>query len=340
MKAFVLLITLFLSAPWALAQNLSFISLPDSVNASFRGLSVVDETTVWLAGSKGWVGRSTDGGQTWAFEQIRGYEALDFRSLYAFSAEKAIVANAGSPGYILLTEDAGKTWQKVGELLHPDAFMDGVDFWNENEGLIYGDPIEGHMLLMKTQDGGRTWQELPLNQRPKLEEGEASFAASGTNIRCMGEAEVRIATGGKKSRLWVSENKGANWKAIETPILQGESAQGIFSFDFYTPTQGLLVGGDYTQALLEEKHVWVTTDGGSQWTFPSPATKGYRSGVAYLTATRLLACGTSGIDISENGGLAWRVLSEEGFHVVKTFPSGKRAILAGGKGKVGLVVWE
>ena len=42
---------------------------------------------------------------------------------------------------------------------------------------------------------------------------------------------------------------------------------------------------------------------------------GYRSGVAYASAAKLLvACGRTGIDYSKNGGNDWIPLSEEGYY--------------------------
>ena len=169
----------------------------------FRGLSVVDDHVAWLSGSKGWVGLTIDGGNTWAFSQVKGFEASDFRSLYAFDARRAVIANAGSPATILITDDGGKIWKSVHTNVHKSAFIDGVDFWNEKDGMMYGDPIDGKMLLLRSADSGLTW--VALSGAPHLEKGEASFAASGTGIRCTGKREVIIATGGLVSRLWKSQ---------------------------------------------------------------------------------------------------------------------------------------
>jgi photosystem II stability/assembly factor-like uncharacterized protein len=75
--------------------------------------------------------------------------------------------------------------------------MDGIDFWNDTEGIIYGDAIDKRMLLLATHDGGKIWKELPEAQRPILSEGEGSFAASGTGIRYYDQSRLLISTGGK-----------------------------------------------------------------------------------------------------------------------------------------------
>ena len=90
-------------------------------------------------------------------QSVKDFEAVDFRSLYAFDSLNAIIANAGSPASILKTVDGGKTWKEVYHNEHKDIFLDGIDFWDSQRGLIYGDPINSHMQILKTSDGGNTW---------------------------------------------------------------------------------------------------------------------------------------------------------------------------------------
>jgi photosystem II stability/assembly factor-like uncharacterized protein len=218
MNYFLSLLFLFLFS-FTYAQDYKFHKANASSTASFRGLSVVNDNVAWISGSQGQVGVTIDGGKTWSFNTIKGHEKSEFRSLYAFDATHAIIANAGSPGYIFTTADAGKTWTIVHTLTHKDAFFDGIDFWNSKEGIIYGDPIDGKMLLLKTTDGGQSWKEV--SEAPQLESGEASFAASGTGIRCIRNNKIIICTGGTISRLWISSDKGEHWINRITPIIQG-----------------------------------------------------------------------------------------------------------------------
>src|ERR1019366_1947591 len=111
---------------------------------------------------------------------------------------------------------------------------------NNKEGIIYGDPIKGRMMILRTHDGGLTWLELPESNRPVLVEGEASFAASGTSIRCLKNNKVIIATGGKVSGLLSSNNKGLKWSSVNTPIIHGQNSTGIFSFAFLNEKTGII----------------------------------------------------------------------------------------------------
>lgn len=313
------------------SQTYSLQNCEVSAQSSFRGLSVVDDKVAWASGSNGWVGRSTDGAINWKFKQVQGFEKLDFRSLFAFNEQRAIIANAGSPAHILQTTDGGITWEIVYQSNHPDFFFDGIDFWNDMEGIIYGDAIQGHMLILVTKDGGKTWKELPESQRPKLNEGEGSFAASGTGIRCYDKSKVMISTGGKVSRLFISENLGTSWKALSPPILQGESSTGVFSLAF-RDKMGIVVGGDYLRDSLRVQHILLTQDEGNTWLAPTTPTRGLRECVEFLSKKVVIATGPTGTDLSNNSGVDWKPLSnEKGFHVVRKARKGKLVILTGNK---------
>lgn len=306
--------------------------------ASFRGLCVVDDKVAWVSGSNGWVGVSSDGGEKWVFNNVKGFEKLDFRSLYAFDERTAIIANAGSPANILRTTDGGMNWSIVFKNDHKDAFLDGIDFWNEKEGLLYGDPINGKMLLLYTNNGGLSWKEIPEQNRPSLEEGEASFAASGTGIRCLPNGIVLIATGGKVSRLWKSEDKGTTWKSMNTPITQGLTMTGMYSLAFKDANNGVVVGGDYEKDTLRTKHIFYTHDGGKTWQPPIMPTRGLRECVEYIDSMTLISTGLPGVDISYDGAKTWKPLSDEKyFHVLRKARKGSLIIAAGGRGRLSVL---
>lgn len=332
-----LFICFLLLSKAVVAQDVTLKIISSGVDASFRGLSVADDRVAWVSGSKGTIGVTRDGGATWKFSQVPGFEKFDFRSVYAFDESKAIIANAGAPANILLTTNGGATWKVVYTNTDTAAFIDGVDFWNEKEGMVYGDPINHRMLLVRTNDGGETWQELAEQERPLLNRGEASFAASGTNIRWVASREIMIATGGETSRIWHSLDKGSTWRTIPVPMLQGEPSTGIFSIA-RKGSRLIAVGGDYLRDTLTVEHVFYSADKGRTWRAPVQPTRGYRECVEFITADLVIATGPRGTDVSSDAGATWKALSDEtGFHVVRKARNGKLVLMAGGQGKIALV---
>ncbi len=330
-----LITSLILYSPMVYGQAYRLNRVAVGSDASFRGLSVVDDRVAWISGSKGTVGRSTDGGYSWQVQQASGYEKSDFRSLYAFDDQRAVIANAGSPGAILRTEDGGKNWETVYTNNHPDIFFDGMDFWNDQDGLIYGDPIEGKMVLLRTSDGGKTWKAI--DQAPSLEKGEASFAASGTGIRCIGKKEVVICTGGLVSRFWMSSDAGEHFTSLRPPIIQGKPTAGILS----AAVQGnkiILVGGDFQDLTLAKAHHLYSVDQGKTWLTPTIPVRAYRECVEYISRDVWIAVGPSGAEVSVDGGEVWHMLSDEkGLHVIRKARKGKLIVTAGSAGAVFLI---
>ena len=315
-------------------QSQTLIPLASGKNTSLRGLSVVDETVAWASGSKGWTARSINGGKTWIWKQILGYENLDFRDIEAFSANRALLLSAGTPAVILLTTDGGSVWKEVYRNDSPEIFLDGMDFWDAERGLIYGDPIKSKLVLLKTSNGGVNWENISQNNTINLMVGEASFAASGTAIRCDSKGNTWIATGGSKSRIFYSSDYGNSWKVNDCPIIQGKSSTGPFSIAFYTKKIGIAVGGDYLIDSSRVDNLLLTRNSGKAWLKPFSSTFGYRSAVEYMSKLRLIATGPGGTDISNDGGKTWTNLSKIGYHTVRKAKSGKLVLLTGSDGRI------
>jgi len=329
-----LIFIFILSIPGLNAQSIQLVQ--KDKDTSLRGLSVVDDSIAWVSGSKGWTAMSKNGGKTWNWKQIQGYENLDFRDIEGFSANKAIMVSAGTPAVILLTNDAGQTWKEVYRNESKDIFLDGMDFWDADRGIIYGDPINGQMVLLETRDGGMSWQNISAQNTIALIDGEASFAASGTNIRTGKGGKVWIATGGIQSRLFRSKDYGLNWDATKLPIIQGKNSTGPFSIAFFKNKAGVAAGGDFLSNTSRVSNLVLTKNGGRVWTKPQVTLFGYRSAIEYLSKNELLASGPKGTDRSTDGGKTWMKLSDQGFHTVRKAKSGKLVLLTGGNGRIAI----
>jgi photosystem II stability/assembly factor-like uncharacterized protein len=316
------------------AQSQTLTPLESGRKTSLRGLSVVDDSVAWVSGSKGWTARSINGGKTWSWKQISGYESLDFRDIEAFSENRAILMSAGTPAVILLTTDGGSVWKEVYRNESPDIFLDGMDFWDAEKGLIYGDPIKGQLVLLKTSDGGVSWENISQKNTISLVAGEASFAASGTAIRCDSKGNAWIATGGLQSRIFYSSDYGNTWKANPCPIIQGKSSTGPFSIAFHTNRIGIAAGGDYLIDSSRVNNLLLTRNGGKTWEKPSITTFGYRSAIEYISKNVLIATGPTGTDWSKDAGKTWINLSLDGFNTVRKAKKGTLVLFTAANGKI------
>jgi len=316
------------------AQSVSLKPLNENTKTSLRGLSVVSDKVIWVSGSNGSVGKTIDGGKSWQWIKPKGYEKLDFRDIEAFDDKQAIIVNAGSPAYVLKTIDGGTNWTEHYKNVDSAIFLDGLGFWEKNKGIIFGDPIKDKMQLLKTVDAGKTWEDISPNLKVSLAKGEAGFAASGSTIKTLSGGKVWISTGGMVSNIYYSDDYGQNWSVFKCPIWQGKETTGPFSMDFYNSKVGVVVGGDYVQDKINTNNVLLTSDGGQTWEKPITPVLGYRSGVTYINAKTLVATGTSGTDLSVDGGKNWKHISDQSFNAVQKGKKGNAIILAGEKGSV------
>ncbi|MFT3748114.1 MAG: oxidoreductase [Agriterribacter sp.] len=318
------------------AQKITLLTSRQSI--SIRGLSVADDKIIWASGSNGMVARSIDSGKTWQWMQVPEFEKTDFRDIEAFDAETAIIMAIAAPAYILKTHDGGNNWQKVFIDDRKDMFLDAMEFWNEKSGIVIGDPVNGKIFVARTFDGGDSWQALPENNLPVGETGEAMFASSGTNIRTISLSEAAFVTGGTKARLFLRDHK------IDLPLMQGKETTGANSLAVYNnkkrkPAKHMItVGGDFRADTLAVQNCAVTDDGGLTWKNPQTPPHGYRSCVEYISDKQLITCGTSGVDISGDGGMNWQLISRESFHVCRKAKKGKTVFLAGKDGRIAKLV--
>lgn len=302
---------------------------------SLRGLSVVDDQIIWASGTGGTLARSTDGGQHWQWFKVAGLEQRDLRAIEAFDADRVVVVAVGSPALILRTSDGGRSWDEAYRNDAPDSFLDGVDFWDDQHGVAFGDPLNGRLLVLWTDDGGASWHSVKKRDLPEAIPGEAGFAASGTSIRAMNGGVAVIGTGGSAARVWRSTDWGHSWSVWDTPMRHGESSQGIFSLAEGADGRWVIVGGDYKQPDSSERNAFWSANQGRSWNPAKKPPNGYRSGLEALADGRLVATGPNGTDVSMDGGATWSALSQEGFHVVREARQGKAVYFAGPDGRIG-----
>jgi photosystem II stability/assembly factor-like uncharacterized protein len=318
-----------------------WIPQQSNTTAEFRGLVALSPTVVWASGTRGRVVRTTDGGTTWRVDTIPGADSLDLRSIAARSATRAVAMTAGEAekgaAKIFRTTD-GVRWAEQFDTREKGAFLDAIAFWDDEHGIALGDPIDGRLFILTTDDGGAHWTRVPTANAPPMLPGEAAFAASGTCITLLGTSNVWIGTGGgARARVFRSSDRGRTWAVADTPLHAGNSASGIFSVAFSDALHGVVVGGEYSKPKALFDNVALTSDGGETWVKArGPLPAGYMSAVAYLPGTNgrwLVAVGLGGTARSVDGGESWTMLDTVAYNSV-VFASAKAGWAAGPRGRI------
>ena len=314
--------------------EIQHILLDSTIN--IRALEI-DNNKVFSASSTGSI-YSFDAYNSKVISQLQySFDSIvkpNFRAL-AVKNENVFAISIGNPALLF------KNGKVVYKEIHPKVFYDSMEFWNENEGIAVGDFTENCISIIITRDGGNNWNKLDCTVFNQIIEGEGFFAASDTNISIIGN-KTWIASGGKNSRVYFSNDKGRTWEIFNTPVLQGESTTGIFSMDFYDQNNGYAIGGDYTKPEIDSLNKIFTVDGGKTWkTIADNMSPGYRSCIQYFPNSKgkkILVVGYKGIDYSNDYGNTWRNFSEESYYTFRFLNDS--VAFAAGKGKISKFVFK
>lgn len=315
------------------AQKIEILSI--GTKTSIRGLSVVNDNILWASGSNGTVARTTNGGKTFQWFTVKNFEKRDFRDVEAFDSNTAIIMAVAEPAIILKTKDGGQTWKEVFSDTTKGMFLDAMDFVGSN-GVVIGDPINNKIFMGYTNDSGDSWKISPIVNDIKIEEGEAFFASSGTNIKFWKDEFPVFVSGGKKPAIYLSSTSHNI-----LPITQGQESTGANSIAISPgkSSKAIVVGGDFAKDTVTSGNCTLINLMALQFQQPQTPPHGYRSCVEYISENKIITCGTSGVDISNDGGMNWQLISKESFHVCQKTKKGISVFLAGSNGKIAKLIW-
>ena len=295
---------------------------------------VIDNDKVWYAGDKNRFG-FYDLKLNKKFENtiVEDTLKIEFRSI-AKTDKYIFLLSVANPALLYRVSKDGKNIKLVYQERNEKVFYDSMQFWNNKEGIAVGDPITNKLCVLKTVDGGLTWNKLSENKLPEVFDGEAHFASSNTNVIVKGK-DTWIVSGGKKSRVFHSSDKGNSWSSHETPIVQGKQMTGIFTADFYDEKNGFVAGGNYEIPNQNFDNKAVTDDGGKTWKLiANNEAFGYASCVQYVPKSKgkgIVVVGASGLYYSSDGGVNWIQFSKDSSLYTIRFVNDTTAIAAGHK---------
>jgi photosystem II stability/assembly factor-like uncharacterized protein len=337
-----LLITLFSCQQEYQPRELKSVQIEElrKPEISIRAIVASDSQRVFYAGSQGSYGFNTqkDFGDVPLLPHalITYQDSIhpSFRSA-AFNGTDHFILSIANPALLYRLRTNGKP-QIVYQEEHEKVFYDSMKFFDEKNGIAMGDPTDGCLSIILTNDGGNTWNKISCEKLPKVAEGEAAFAASNTNIKVLGKT-AWIVTGGAKARVFKTTDLGETWEVFDTPIVHGNGPQGIYSVDFADENTGIVIGGDYSNPKENKANKAITKDGGKTWTLVADGQDpNYKSCVRYVPNTNgkeVFAVGKTGVSFSNDGGHTWTEVSKEGYYVIE-FVDQNNAWLAGNQ-KIG-----
>jgi photosystem II stability/assembly factor-like uncharacterized protein len=237
--------------------------------------------------------RTRDGGVTWEAVDtgdatIKGVCAIDILTvsrIYQGELKPRTVIHAagrvGGPTGILRSVDGGATWSVIDMAPHAGMILD-VKFFDENTGLVFAathpDPAQAEGLVLRTEDGGKSWREVYRSGRAYELIWKASFVAGGDT----GYATVQSYDPERATQLVIrSDDKGKTWREIA--IAQDKTARqfGIGFVNADVGFVGTAAGG------------FATRDGGKTWErAPIARAANKFQAVATDKGVRLYAIGT------------------------------------------------
>lgn len=293
---------------------------------------LMNKNTLWYAGNNGKYGSINLIDE----KKYHGYFIEDslkpeFRSI-AQTTKDIFILSVANPALLFKINKVTKDLKLVYKEEHEKVFFDSMQFLDDEFGIAMGDPIDNCLNIITTIDGGESWQKIPCQKLPKVVDGEAAFAASNTNLILRGKF-IFIVSGGVKSRVFVSKNKGNSWNVYETPIVQGEAMTGIFTADFYDENIGVIAGGNYEKQNDNSANKAITTDGGKTWQLIAQNEGfGYASCIQFVPGKKgneIVCVGGTGLHYSYDRGKSWKKLLNDKDLLTIRFINQKSAIATG-----------
>ncbi len=318
------------SAPVLGQPELKYQSSIIEVDSSIRAIEAVNDRYTWFAGSNGYYGYTKNSGLDWTVKQMSQYDVPPHFRGVAVTKKAVLLLEITKPARIHRSIDEGDTWRVVYTGESETSFYDAIKFDHHGNGFVFGDPDGGCITLLISNDYGLNWKRIPCERLPQVKEGEGGFAASNTNIDILGD-QVWVATGGKVSRVYHSDDLGLSWSVSETPITSGHSMTGIFSMDINEFGTGFSIGGNWEEQLNNSSNKLVLNNNQNDWILRSPnAGPGYSSCVKFFPESNdeIIAVGPRGVNYSMDQGHHWFNVSNDAWYAVSIAPSG-RLFLAG-----------
>lgn len=245
------------------------------VDVTLTCVTFVDALHGWAAGHYGVILHTDDGGLTWQ-EQLNGLQA---NQLTMAAAQQASTDGDQSPGAPLAMRRA-QFFMNAG----PDKPFFTILATSPQDALVFG----AYRMVMRTQDGGKTWQDWSLHIYDHLSHNLYDVATDGGSIIIAAETGL----------VFVSTDGGQSFPETTQP-----TDASLFAVS-PTGDGGIFVCGVAGRAALSE-------DGGQSWTPISVGSSSNLTSAHLLPSGILLVTAESGrVFISLDHGHSFTALAD------------------------------
>ncbi len=224
------------SAQWKIASS--------ATKADLVAVYFTSAQSGWIAGDNGYLASTNDGGRTWSPYDLSTKN--DINEIYFRNADNGYLV-AGRTMFI--TRDAGRTWQettlyKRGDFKNGTPEFLSIRFADRKRGLVIGSILNRDVvvdsLVMRTEDGGETWQRITIPSKKEL-----------FHVDFNGSSHAWIV--GDEGMILASTDGGLNWH-----IQSSGTKMPLYNVDFRDDNEGYAVGKSGT--------ILRSQNGGSTWT--------------------------------------------------------------------------
>lgn len=219
-------------------------------NSTLKAISFSDTQHGWAVGGNGLIIRTVNGGKSWNI--LNFPEKIDLQAVHFINSEAGYVAGKDAQldpitdevkgsTKVFLTKDGGETWQSSYRESRPLNVFQIHSSSNTTAFIVIG----GNRLI-RTDDQGHTWREIPLPTK---------------NIRSISVLSNNIGwIVGNKGTFLHSEDGGNTWNQIVQPDITDKSWESV---GFNSNGVGIAVGLNGALAF--------TYNYGKSWHLQTPA---------------------------------------------------------------------
>ena len=219
-----------------------------------EAISFPSKDVAYVAGRQSSIGKTTDGGQTWSWQQLTDDTTHYFSGISCPTIEKCWAA--GRYGWIHVTDDGGQTWNVQQAPGYGAPFYD-ILMLDEINGHAAGNPV-----MYRTTDGGETWLET-------VTEGDNA----NVDVSMISNYEGWTAT--KRSAYRWTTSAGQTWRRDYPPDSVGGSYRGVHVLDidqnggmdlaWLVGCKGILDPVTEDCPIPQEGRIIFTPDSGDTW---------------------------------------------------------------------------